>query len=125
MLIDTDVLIWLLRGKASARRTVADPRNPATSVITWMELVQGMRDKHELQLLRRTTLEQGWRVLPLDEAIGHRATVYVEGYALSHGIELADALIAASAVEGAMPLLTANVKHFKIIPEPELVRYRV
>lgn len=125
MLIDTDVLIWLLRGEASARRTVSSLIEPALSVVTWMELVQGMRDKRELQLLRRTTREQRWRILPLDEAIGHRAALYVESYSLSHGIKLADALIAASAVENAMPLLTGNARHFKVIPELELHRYRV
>ena len=124
MLIDTDVLIWLLRGRSSARRAVEGVAEPALSIVTWMELVQGVRDAGELQLLRRTTRERRWRVLPLDEAIGHRASVYVETYALSHGIRLADALIAASAVENAAALLTANAKHFKVIPDLELVRYR-
>ena len=94
------------------------------SAVTYMELVQGMRDKREFHLLRKTIHDYNWEILPLSENISHRATVYIENYALSNGLELADALIAASAVESKSALMTANVKHYKIIPEMELSRYR-
>ena len=78
MLIDTDVLIWLFRGKPSAARLLEEVEHVALSSITYMELVQGMRDKEEFRLLRQTIHEYGWQVLPLDENISHRATVYIE-----------------------------------------------
>ena len=59
-----------------------------------MELVQGVRNKDELRALRSTVRLNGWRILPLTEAIGHRATLYLETFALSHGLRLADGLIA-------------------------------
>lgn len=123
MLIDTDVLIWFFRGRESARRALSSVDGVMLSAVTYMELVQGMRNKSELRLLRQTIHEQGWTILPLGENIGHRAIVYVESHFLSHGIALADALIAASAVESGAPLMTANVKHFKAIADVELVRY--
>jgi predicted nucleic acid-binding protein len=46
--------------------------------------------------------------------------VYIEQFALSHGLTATDALIAASAVELQMPLATSNSKHFKAIPSLEL-----
>jgi predicted nucleic acid-binding protein len=36
----------------------------------------------------------------------------MESLTLSHGLQMGDALIAASAVEHRLPVLTANVKHF-------------
>ena len=94
------------------------------SAVTYMELVQGVRDSHELRSLRRTIRANGWRILPLAEAIGHRATIYVESYALSHGMRVADALIAASCVHAGIALMTANIRHYACIPDIELVQYR-
>ncbi len=124
MLIDTDVLIWLFRGKESARRAINKCDTVELSAITYMELVQGMRNNDEFRLLRRTIHEQKWHVLPLSENISHRATVYIENYALSHGLQLADALIAASSVESGIALMTANSKHYKVIPDIEIARSR-
>ena len=123
LLIDTDVLIWLLRGRSSAKEAVAACRTVELSAITYMELLQGVRDNAELRLLRRTIRLNGWRILPLTEAIGHRATLYVERFGLSHGLRLADALIAASAVEAGATLLTANTRHYRCIAEVSTATY--
>lgn len=50
--------------------------------------------------------------------------MYVESYALSHGVRVADALIAASSVHAGIALMTANIRHYACIPDIELVQYR-
>jgi predicted nucleic acid-binding protein len=50
--------------------------------------------------------------------------VYVEEYGLSAGLRAADALIAATAVENAMPLMSANAKPFRAIRDLELVMFK-
>ena len=124
MLIDVDVLIWLFRGRKSAQKAIEKYQPVEISAVTYMELVQGMRNKDEFRLLRRTIHEREWRTIPLSENISHRATVFIETHALSHGLQLADALIAASAVETGTSLVTANIKHYKVIPDIKLIRYR-
>ena len=123
LLVDTDVLIWLLRGRSSARAAIEACASVDLSAVTYMELAQGVRDSAELGLLRRTVRLNGWRILPLTEAIGHRATSYIERFGLSDGLRLADALIAASAVEAGTALLTGNAKHYRCIGDMSLVRY--
>lgn len=123
VLVDTDVLIWFLRGRESAREALEAHESVELSAVTYMELVQGVRSKEELRLLRLTMQRNGWRVLPLTENIGQRATVYLENYALSDGMRLADALIAASAVESGAVLLTGNERHYKCVPGLALDRY--
>lgn len=124
MLVDTDVLIWFLRGRVSAREAIAARRSVELSAVTYMELVQGVRSKEELRLLRLTIQRNGWRILPLTENVGQRATIYLENYALSDGMRLADALIAASAVESGSVLLTGNERHYKCVPGLALDHYK-
>ena len=124
MLIDTDVLIWFLRGQRSARDAIAECPSVELSAVTYMELVQGVRDKEELRMLRQTIRLNEWRVLPLTEDISYRATMYVENYSLSDGVRLADALIAASAVQAGLVLLTANSRHYGCILDLALEQYR-
>lgn len=124
MVIDTDVLIWFLRGRGSARDAIRKCPAVELSTVTYMELVQGVRDKEELRTLLRTIRINGWRILPLTENIGYRAMSYMESYALSDGMGVADALIAASAVQSGTALMTANVRHYKCIPEISLEHYR-
>ena len=124
MLIDTDVLIWFLRGRRSARVAIAECPSVELSAVNYMELVQGVRDKEELRMLRRTIRLNEWRVLPVTEDISYRATMYVENYSLSDGVRLADALIAASAVQAGLVLLTANSRHYRCIPDLAVEQYR-
>ena len=124
MLCDTDVLVWFFRGQASARIAVDECADDLElSAVSYMELVQGTRDKKELAGLRRTINENGWRVVPVSEGISHRAVYYVERHALAHGMRLADALIAATAVESGSTLMTANVRHYQFLSDLALRRY--
>lgn len=124
MLVDTDVLIWFFRGQESARQAIEDCRRVELSAVTYMELVQGVRDKGELVQLRRAIRLNGWQILPITENISHRATMYIENYALSDGMKLADAMIAASAVQSGIELMTANTRHYRCIPDISLEHYR-
>ena len=124
MLIDTDVLIWFLRGRDSALDAIRRCPSVELSAVSYMELVQGVHDRRELRMLLRTIRINGWRILPLTESISHRATWYIESYALSDGIRVADALIAASAVQSGATLMTANVRHYRCIPDITLEHYR-
>jgi hypothetical protein len=124
MLFDTDVLIWVLRGHDHAARVVEATEDRSLSIINYMELLQGARGKKEVQLIKSFIVEFSFLVLPLTENIGHRALVYLEEYRLSSGMFLADALVAATAVENHLTLITANIKHYKPIRELDLKTFR-
>lgn len=64
------------------------------------------------------------QTLPLTENIGHRASVYMEEYTLKTALSLADALIAATAVERHLTLCTANRKHYRAINELDMETFR-
>ena len=124
MPVDTDVLIWFFRGQHSAQAAIEARRPVELSTVTYMELVQGVRDKEELRLLRRTIRLNGWQILPITANISHRAMMYIENHALSDGMRLANALIAASAVQSGIANMTANTRRYRRIPGISLERYR-
>jgi len=112
LLIDTDVLIWYLRGHADAGRLLDSLAEPILSAVTCMELMQGCRDKRELSLLKKDMAARGTRILPIDANISDRAVSLIEIHALSSGLQMADALIAATGLIHGLPLVTGNAKHF-------------
>jgi predicted nucleic acid-binding protein len=62
--------------------------------------------------------------LPFTENIGHRALIYVEEHALSSNIRAGDAIIAATAIENNMMLVTSNVKYFKVVKELQFKAFK-
>lgn len=112
MLIDTDVLIWLARGHPGAARRLGQIDHWRISAITYMELVQGCRNNAEVDRMRAALRTRGTCMVPVRESICSRAIQLIERHALADGLRLADALIAATALEGAIPLLTGNARHF-------------
>jgi len=119
-LVDTDVLIWYLKGNLLARDTINNLSGFCISVVTHMELVQGMRNKQELGQLRRALKSWLVKVLYVSEDISIKALFYVEQQYLSHAVQLADALIAATAVTHGLDLMTAKIKHYKILKDVSL-----
>ena len=113
ILVDTDVLIWNLRGNERAGDLLDGLGGFCLSAVSYMELVQGMRDKRELRLLKQALTYWTASVVHLDTAISARAMFLVEQYALSDAMQLADALIAATALERGLDLLTGNDKHYR------------
>jgi predicted nucleic acid-binding protein len=115
MLFDTDVLIWALRGSARAAKEIDDAEERYISAVNYMELMQGARSKREQTMIKQFLNALGFIVLPITEAVSHRATIFIEEHALKSGIQLADALVFATACEHSLTLCSANQKHFRAI----------
>jgi len=122
-LIDTDVLIWYMRGNEKAYDAIENLDSFSISVVTYMELVQGMNTKKELNSLRQAL--HGWdtKLLYISEEISAKAMFFVEQHFLSHSMQLADALIGASALTYGLPILTGNDKHYKVLRDLEVRKF--
>ncbi|MBI5447310.1 MAG: PIN domain-containing protein [Gammaproteobacteria bacterium] len=115
MLFDTDVLIFLERGNFKAKTLVEKTHHKGISTQTQLELLQGARSKKEQKNITDFLLGMDFTIYPLTEKVGHRALIYIEEYALGHGLRAADAIIAATASENNCVLIGANQKHYKAI----------
>ena len=124
MRVETDVLIFNQRGNQNAADWLDSQQRFVLSAVTWMELVQGVRNKDELRALRQALRFWNADIQPINEPISARAQFWLESYALSHGLRMADALIAATAWHLACPLLTANDRHYRFIDELDVQIFR-
>lgn len=115
ILVDTDVLIWNLRGNVGAAELLDENRGFCISAVTYMELVQGLRNKAEFRQLRQAIRFWDAGIIHITEAVSARASYLVEVHALGRALQLADALIAATALEGGFTLVTGDVKHYRKI----------
>jgi len=124
MIVDTDVLIWYMKGNERACKVIDSSHALFISVVTYIELVQGMRNKTELVSLRKALLGWNAQILYITEEISMKAMFYVEQHYLGHSVQLADALIGATAVACGYPLLTANDKHYKVLKDVQIEKFR-
>jgi len=115
MIFDTDVLIWFFRGDNSAARLIDSEASRAISIVSLMELIQGARSKLEITGIRRFLREQEFRVIPINESISYAAAALIEEHARKEGLQIAQALIAATVLECGEALATANLRHFRAL----------
>ncbi len=110
IVLDTTVLIDLLRGNAAALGYLHSLTDvPACSEVTRVELIRGLRhpEREATEQLMRTL---GW--ISLDEQIDRRAGALGRTWRRSHLLATADLIIAATAQELGADLATSNVRHF-------------
>ncbi|MBI5845089.1 MAG: type II toxin-antitoxin system VapC family toxin [Deltaproteobacteria bacterium] len=124
MIFDSDVLIWFFRGNPKAAALVENEGLRSLSVVSYMEVLRGVRDKRELKTILDLLKRFDFDIVPLSESIGTRAASFIEQFTLKSGLTVADALIAATAVHHGQTLCTANQRHFKIIPTLDVAVFR-
>ena len=113
-LIDSNVLIDVSRGKGEAIKYVDRLADSwALSQVTAMELIVGARDKRDLATI--DGFLSLYPVIPLSDSIGMGAYRLLKTYAKSHGLHVFDSLVAATAMEKALTLVTLNRKHYQMI----------
>lgn len=115
VLLDTDVLIDVLRGHEPAVRWFAGLEDlPRVPGIVIMELIQDAGDKYRVEKAMR--LVEPLRTVWPGPADCELALATFRTFHLSHGLGLLDALIAACAIGRSATLLTFNAKHYRVVP---------
>jgi predicted nucleic acid-binding protein len=119
VLLDSDVVIEILRGRrevalAMARLEASGVATHCTAV-NWAEVFAGVRAGEEAAA---QAFFDARREVALDAAIGRRAGGYLARYGRSHGVGIADALIAAAAAMAHLRLWTRSRRHY---PMPDVV----
>ena len=118
--IDSDVLIWHLRGKKKATGFIRSLRKK-TGYELWIgamqraEIVFFMRQDEEEKTLLFLSL---FKTAPVDQAIIDKAGEVFRKWSPSHGIDTNDAILAATAIHTGGKIFCLNTKHY---PIPDLL----
>ena len=114
LLLDTDVLVDFFRGYSKAVTFVnANSFRIILSSIVIAELYAGVKGDAELSALENFV--SLFRVIPVTSEIAKTGGLYKRDYGKSHGIGLADAIIAATCDAENAALKTLNIKHYPMI----------
>jgi predicted nucleic acid-binding protein len=115
MVFDTDMFTWIQRGNPRAAKLIDRSGERFLSAYSYLELLQTAKNRQQQDYIHDFLSSFGFVSLPLTENVGHRALIYIEAYSLSHGLRTGDAIVAATAAEHNMILVSSNAKHFRPI----------
>ena len=111
LLLDTNILIDYVRRVPVAIAWLRSlPESPHTSVISLLELHVGARSQREERDIEAMCAPL--KRLPITDEIAKRAGGLLRHFGMSHGMDIPDALIAATAEHHGLRLATLNIKHF-------------
>jgi len=112
LIFDTNILIYADRGVDSAKDLIMRTPQRSISAVTYMEYVPFCRNKHERSVFEKMLKALQFTIHEVDHAISYQARQLVRQFALSHSMEMGDALIAATALAHKELLCTSINKHF-------------
>ena len=111
-LLDANVPIALLRGNDDLRDFL-ESADCAIDTTVYVELIQGAKNNAEV-----ARIEKALKTFPFihfDLSVSIRTIELIRTYSKSHGLLLADAIIAATCLENRLKLITFNTKDFRFI----------
>jgi predicted nucleic acid-binding protein len=124
ILIDSDILIDAAKKVENAIMcldALCKSSSPAVSIITAMELMVGSRNKIEQKNTERFLAK--FNILHVNEGISQAAFDLIRTYRLSNGLLMADAIIAATAMNYDIPFISKNQRDYKYIKGLHLNNY--
>jgi tRNA(fMet)-specific endonuclease VapC len=112
VIVDANIFAAIFGGDAALNAQL-DQLEKAVNTIIYLELIQGSKSKSEVQRIEKYL--QNFKLVHCDSNDSQRAIELVRTYSGSHGLLLADAMIAASCLEKDFSLLTLNLRDFHFI----------
>jgi predicted nucleic acid-binding protein len=97
ILVDTDILIKLFRGNEEIRKNLKPIEEQLSiSVITAMELLQGVRNENQFLQMRKAI--HSYELLHINTDLSETAFRLINKYSKNHRVRIADIFIAATAI---------------------------
>lgn len=118
-LIDTNVFSKIFKGDSAVANFVGNLES-AIDVTIFIECLQGSKSNQEKRQIKKAL--DNFPVFPITPEVSMLAVELIDSYSNSHGLLLPDALIAASALENDLTVLTYNISDFKFIKDLKFLK---
>ncbi len=123
IVIDTDVLIWILKGSENINRKFSElvletQGYVYITPIQEAEIYAGIR---ETERIKTEGFFESLNIIDIDRQVGRIAGGFINRYGKSHNVTLADALIGATTKLNGFKLWTLNKKHYPMFEENEFL----
>ena len=121
-LIDTNVLSEIFYGNLAVRQFV-ESIDCGVDTVIYIESIQGAIRKTEKEKIKKSLARL--KYYPLTSEIALHSIELIDTYSSAHGLFLADAMIAATALHYELTLITYNTKHFRFIKELSVIEPKI
>ncbi len=109
---DTNVFSKVFKGDAAVTKFVENLEAVIDTTI-YIECLQGSKSNQEKRIVKKVL--DNFPLLPITPRVSELAVELIDNYSNSHGLLLADALIAATALENDLTVVTYNIGDFQFI----------
>lgn len=109
---DTNVFSRIFKGDSAVAEFI-EGLKAAIDATVYIECLQGSKSNQEKRIIKKVL--DNFPLLPITPKVSKRAIGLIDAYSNSRGLLLADALIAATALENDLMIVTYNVDDFKFI----------
>ncbi len=122
VMVDTDVIIWILRGKEEIKEQFINIVNESDGLIflTPIQIAEIYTGIRQRERINTEIFLDAFTILNIDEKVGKLAGEFMNKYQKTHSISLADAIIAACTKIHGLKLWTLNRKHYPMLEKDEI-----
>ena len=123
ILIDSEVIIWILRGRSDIREKMENflgdiKQKLFITPIQISEIYAGLKDHERVET---SLFLDSFPCLDINDYTGRLAGEYLSRYKKSHGLTLADAMVAACSKIYNLQLWTLNRKHYPMLSKDDFI----
>ncbi len=112
-LIDTDVLIWVLRGNKTYEDLLQNLKNKSALSISTVTIAEIYKNIYPSEILITENILNEFQTFDVDSSVAKQAGLYWQEYAKRlKNLSLTDCIIAATARVNKSTLVSLNTKHF-------------
>ena len=123
IIIDTDILIWILRGDENIKRRFTELvlETKGYVFITPVQIAEIYTGIKEKEKIKTENFLESFNIINIDKRIGKIAGELINKYGKSHNVTMTDALIGAAAKVNGFKLWTLNKKHYSMFEGNEFL----